>query len=95
MKVKIKELRKVADKIFLHLEKTGRSSIDVRHEFYWHIPSEIIYDNYEEPNSFTIGQLSNDWQHLEAILQNEEITNGYALVWLASIMRAIGEDNIG
>ncbi|MCP4347870.1 MAG: hypothetical protein GY795_20395 [Desulfobacterales bacterium] len=52
------------------------------------------YDPCNEPNpsDCTLGQLSDDWSNLQKILNSENEPTGYALVWLASIMRTVGEE---
>lgn len=92
MRVNISDLRRVSEKLFSHLEQNGHSSVEISADYYWIIPEERRYDPYNEPTDFSLGQLTDDWSRLQKIAEEENEPIGYALVWLASILQAIGED---
>ncbi|HYX37724.1 MAG TPA: hypothetical protein VE954_31875 [Oligoflexus sp.] len=94
MEIKVSELRSIANKLFDHLEHRGHSSLTIESDFYWSIPQEQLYDTYADPKNFTQGQLSDDWSELQSILKGEKEPLGFALVWLASVLRKIGEDTV-
>ncbi|MEU4839908.1 hypothetical protein [Nocardia testacea] len=50
---------------------------------------------YNTPADLTIGQLSDSWEFLRTPLADPDDALTYHLVWLADILRAIGEDNVG
>ncbi|MEV6670522.1 hypothetical protein [Streptomyces sp. NPDC051162] len=54
-----------------------------------------VFGRCGEPKTLTIGQLSESWQHLEDLLAHQDGALGYHLVWLADIIRAIGQDATG
>ncbi len=91
MNVKVSELRAMSDLLFTYLEDSGRKEFDVPEDYYWEISKEEVYDPYKQPKDLTMGQLSDDWSRLEAILKEESPPIGYALVWLSAILRNIGE----
>lgn len=91
MQVSISDLRVVSKKLFLHLEKNGYRSVELSADYYWNIPKEQQYDPYQEPNELDLGQLTSDWTNLSEILEGTTEPIGYAFVWLATILRAIGE----
>jgi hypothetical protein len=95
MRIAIADVRRICELLLTHLEQSGRGSIDLTNDFYWNIPQEQLYRPYEEPDVTDVGQLSDDWAELQAILRGQKEPLGYALVWLSSILRAIGEDNVG
>lgn len=92
MEVTISELRSICNKLLQHIETSGYATINIERDFYWNIPRSLRYDSYEEPKELTIGQLSDDWAELQKILNDEAAPLGYALVWLSSILRIIGEE---
>lgn len=94
MKVEIAQLRAIADRLFSHLEETGRCEFEVSEDYYWSIEKEEVYDPLKDPKDLTLGQLSDDWNELNAILENESPPIGYALVWLSSVLRIIGEKSV-
>ena len=90
MKIKVTELRQAANLIFDHLESLGHDEIDLEADHYWNIPDKKLYEAYEEPNGFTIGQLSDDLEEVRRINSGQKAPIAYALVWLSSLFRAIG-----
>ena len=91
MNVKLAELQAIVDRLFAHLEETGRKDFEVPEDYYWSIEKDEIYDPLKDPKNLTMGQLSDDWDELKAILEGDNPPIGYALVWLSAILRVIGE----
>ena len=94
MNVKVSELRAITDCLFTYLENTGRGDFEIDEDYYWEISKEELYDPSKDPKDLTIGQLSHDWERLQAIQSGEDPPIGYALVWLASILRNVGEKSV-
>lgn len=94
MDVNVAELRAVADRLFAHLLESGRDVVSVPHDYYWSIPKETRYDPYSQPSELTLGQLSDDLAELKRIENGEAEPLSYALVWLAAVIRAIGEEAV-
>jgi hypothetical protein len=92
MRVKISKLRDIANNLFQHFEATGLDEISLSRDYYWWIPKEAIYDPYNQPESMSLGQLSDDLLELEKIGTGEQTPIPYALVWLSTLLRAIGEE---
>jgi hypothetical protein len=95
MKVSSKQIHNVAQLLFRHLAGLGQGEFEISKDFYWEIPAEARYDQYEKPSDLTIGQLSDDWTELEGLLSGDKDPVGYGLVWLGNILRAIGEETQG
>jgi len=91
VQIKVSELREICENLFNHLDNISQSNIDIDKDFYWNIPEENLYDLSSEPTEFNVGQISDDWMELKKIGSKESEPLGYALVWLSSIMRVIGE----
>jgi hypothetical protein len=94
MDVKLSELRAAIDKIFVHLEETERTIVPIPHDYYWWIPKETVYNPYSQPSEMDLGQLSDDLAELNRIANGEAEPHSYALVWVASLLRAIGEETV-
>lgn len=84
------ELRTITEKLFLHLDELNIDSIEVSQDYYWYISEAEIYNPYVQPENLTLGQLTDDWQELKKLLAEKDII-GYNFVWLATILRAVGE----
>ncbi|MFI9535689.1 hypothetical protein ACIG56_20865 [Nocardia fusca] len=93
MHVSLPELRRSFDVIFDHLEAVTKSdSVVLDKDYFWSISPDERYDVYNTPADLTIGQLSESWQHLRDLLADPDQALSYHLVWLADVLRAIGDD---
>lgn len=91
MEVKTEDLRRIFSSLMNHLEATGQASTELPWDFYWDIPREALYNPYAQPERLSLGQLSDDWDELLKIDSESMPAVGYATVWLASVLRAVGE----
>lgn len=95
MKVRVDELRKIVEQLFTHLEETGREEFDLDKDYYWSIPKKTLYDPTKDVHEkLDMGQLSEDWSRIEETLSGESPPIAHALVWVASILRCLGEDAV-
>ena len=94
MQIATSELRQAMTKLLDHLDDAGRGKLTISKDYYWAIPADRQYDPYKKPTEFTLGQLSDDWLEVKKIVEGQSAPVGYALVWLAAIIRAIGEENV-
>ena len=94
MQIKIEELKLIADRLFAHLTATGNATVEIPHDFYWSVPESAAYDPYNQPSDLTLGQLNDDLDRLRCIEEGTAEPLGYALTWLASILRAVGEKTV-
>jgi len=92
--VKVSELREIADRLFTYLEETERREFEISEDYYWSIEKDEVYDPRKDPKALTMGQLSDDWNELRDILNDESPPIGYALVWLSAILRIVGEKSV-
>ena len=92
MKIQLSELRQATNVLFDHLERTGRTEIELTEDFYWSIPEKHLYSVYPPPpeSELTMGQLSDDWNEVAKIAVGQRPPIAYALVWLSSLLRFIG-----
>ena len=91
MKINVAQLRTVSELLLRRLEDRGHSVVDISADYYWNIPKEQRYDREQEPKDLDMGQLSEDLCWLEKIATGEREPVGFALVWLAEILKYIGE----
>ncbi len=92
MKIPISQLRAIADKLFSHLESLGYDSVEISEDWYWNIPEEEKYVMENEPKDLNIGRLSDDWEFLQGVSENDDDPPiSYALIWLGKILQVIGE----
>ncbi|WP_213453180.1 hypothetical protein [Rhizomonospora bruguierae] len=78
-----------------HVVKGAATDLPVSKDYFWSIPSSERYDVYNEPSELTIGQVSESWANLQGMLEDDSKTLGYGLVWLADVLRAIGDEAVG
>ncbi|WP_030245720.1 hypothetical protein [Streptomyces sp. NRRL S-350] len=91
--VSLAELRRSFDVLMRHVEAAeAGDAVALDKDYFWSIPSDELYDVTREPDDLTIGQLSESWQHLRDLLADQDRALGYHLVWLADVLRAIGQN---
>ena len=91
MKIQISELRKFSTKLFDHLEESGNSIVELNTDYYWVISKSQLYDPNNDPDDFSLGQLSDDYEFLEKMASGESPPIAYGLLWLSSLARYIAE----
>lgn len=77
------------------LEKTieqGAREVSLERDFYWSIAPGQRYYVYDEPRDFSIGQLSSDLEGLRSLAREDGFIPPNALVWLARIIEALGDE---
>ena len=95
MKVSTDELRSAALVLLRHLDESGQKEFEIAEDFYWDVPAEKRYSPYDEPKELTIGQLSDDWSEVARMAGGNREPVAYGLVWLAAVLRRVGEKAIG
>jgi hypothetical protein len=91
MKVRLAELRQVAEMLFDHLEAEGNDEFDINDDYYWKIPPEQLYDPTKDPTELALEQLTDNWGWLNRGRSGEAAPTAYHLVWLAAFLRWVGE----
>ncbi|MEU8464539.1 hypothetical protein [Streptomyces sp. NPDC029003] len=92
LQIPLDRLRHVFELALQHIEASAGSTVALERDYFWSVPGDELYDVPNEPRTITIGQLSESWQHLEDLLADPDRVVGYHLVWLADVLRAIGQD---
>ena len=91
----VPELRRIVNALLDHLEtSTGRAGVDLSHDYYWFLERSDRRDVYREPPEGTVGQISENLANLRSSVDSGDVL-GYGLVWLAEILRTVGEDSPG
>ncbi|MFD0396800.1 hypothetical protein ACFVHI_01775 [Kitasatospora sp. NPDC127121] len=95
LQIPLDQLRRAFELALHHIEASAGSTVAVERDYFWSVPGDELYDVPNEPKTITIGQLSESWHHLEHLLTDPDRIVGYHLVWLADVLRAIGQDHVG
>ncbi len=93
MRIELETLERATTRLFEYLRETGRTSLEIGEDYYWHIPTDTRYDPFRKPEELTIGQLSDDWREISRIAQDEAEPVGFALCWLAALLERYGEQS--
>ncbi|GEB60186.1 hypothetical protein [Streptomyces gardneri] len=92
LRIPLDQLRTAFELALQRIEASAGSAVALEHDYFWSVPGDELYDVLNEPKTITIGQLSESWQHLEDLLADPNRAVGHHLVWLADVLRAIGQD---
>ncbi|MFD7874148.1 hypothetical protein ACFV5G_08480 [Streptomyces sp. NPDC059766] len=91
LRIPLDQLRHAFELALQHIEASAGNTVALEHEYFWSVPGDELYDVPNEPRTITIGQLSESWRHLEDLLADPNRALGHHLVWLADVLRAIGQ----
>lgn len=95
IQIDLDDVCRVLNIIIRHIKQRRSEPTEISEDYYWEINPAQLYDPTKDPSDFSLGQLSDDWQRLRQLLAEEEPPIGYALVWLSSILRIIGQQHVG
>ncbi|MBS0926164.1 hypothetical protein JK188_16940 [Providencia sp. JGM181] len=89
MDINLNVLEDAIHSIFDEMKKNGIESVKLDSDFYWNVPSETLYDVYNEPK-LDIGQLEEDYGALLKAKENEILVR-YNLKNISAILRYLAE----
>jgi hypothetical protein len=84
-------LRRIFNRLCEALENDGITAVKIEKDYYWHIPAGERYDPYDDPDSLTLGQLSDDLDMLEKLIDEGFEPTGLDWVHFSAILAAVGE----
>ena len=90
--ISVERLRAVFDLLMTRLAQDEGDTVGLARDYFWSVPPDALYNVYEEPKELTIGQLSESWDRLEGLLEDDSRALPYHLVWLADVIRALGHE---
>ena len=89
--VRIADLQAAVELVLGYVADVHGTEIHLERDYFWSIPPEQLYNVYSEPDSFTIGQLSECNTHITGIARDGGPINAFALVWVAEVLRGVGQ----
>jgi hypothetical protein len=95
IRVHVDQLRQAFELLMAHVTKGSDAELAISKDYFWSIPAPERYDLFKQPSEFTIGQVSESWANLQAMLEDESKVLGYGVVWLADVLRTIGDEALG
>ncbi|MFD9689067.1 hypothetical protein ACFWXO_25310 [Kitasatospora sp. NPDC059088] len=91
LRVSLDQVRDSFEVLMRHLEAHGAGGeAALPNDLFWSVPPPELYDMTAKPDVLTIGQVSESWAQLQALLADPDRAIGHHLVWLADVLRAIG-----
>jgi hypothetical protein len=72
--------------------RNGSDVVPVSSDYFWSIPGAELFDVETRPGEITIGQLSESLENLVGLLTRADGPIPYHLVWIADILRALGQE---
>lgn len=90
-KVTTAELRVALDAILCNLEENGVSEVELQDDHYWDVPQADRYGVHDQPTQLDVGQLTDDVNEVKRIVSGDAPPYGLGLIWLAAVLRRIGE----
>jgi hypothetical protein len=93
MEINIDELQLILSQLLSRLKEIKGTDIELNNDFYWDIPSEELYNPYQEPKELTLGKLSDDWQEIKRLTDNQLDAIPYDLKRISNILKALSIEN--
>jgi hypothetical protein len=92
--VDIEDLKKITniilDRMITKL-KLRQIPMEENQDFYWNVPSDVLFKVREAQPELDIGRLSDDWEFLKNILEDPDNGVSLMLIHVAPLLRWIGE----
>lgn len=87
----IPELRTALDRVLSSIESTHGTVITVPHDHYWHLPVGAAFNMTQEPQSLTVGQVSDDIPEVRNLLNggDETVAAWHELQHVIGVLRAL------
>ena len=92
MKINVDEIQKITSLLLSRLKESRGNEIEITNDYYWDISDEELYNPYEEPKNITLGQLSDDIEEIQRLINSDDAIM-YDLKRLAGIFKAISIEN--
>ena len=92
MKICIDEIQKVTSLLLSRLKERRGNIIEITNDYYWDISDEELYIPYEEPKNITLGQLSDDIEEIQRLINSDDAIM-YDLRRLSVIFKAISVED--
>ncbi|MBD0691972.1 hypothetical protein [Streptomyces sp. CBMA123] len=92
VRVPVEELRRSFEVLMRRVEASAGDGVVLERDYFWTVAPGATAEVNRQPGAddLTIGQVSESWAQLRALLADEDRAVGHHLVWLADVLRAIG-----
>ena len=91
--IAVDDLKRALDILLARVAVNGIVRVD--RDAFWAVPSQDAYDIYREPSELTIGMVSESMANISALLLEPDRAIDHGLVWLAEVLRAVGDEVSG
>jgi hypothetical protein len=93
MKISIDEIQKITLLLLSKLKESKGNEIEINSDFYWDIDDNELYNPYEEPKDITLGQLSDDLEEIQRLINSDDAF-AYDLRRLSNILKVLSIENL-
>lgn len=92
MEIDVVKLKSVIDRLFDHVIKTcGVRRVELGSDLYWDMSEDALYNVVDQPHELDIGRLSDDWELVSNVLEEDATPVAYQLTEVAPLLRRLGE----
>ncbi|MGA8725422.1 MAG: hypothetical protein WB565_10280 [Acidimicrobiales bacterium] len=92
LRIPIASLKAMCETLLDRVSSSEGDSVLIEHDYFWSITRDERTEVSLRPESLTIGQVSECWSNLERMLEDPSREITFGLVWLAEILRTIGDE---
>ena len=87
--IRMEELRNAISRTLVAAENRLGAEVTLADDHYWHLQVDEAFDMSTEPSSLTVGQLSDDLEHLREAANVEPENVWHELAHLVGLLRAV------
>ncbi|HKU16525.1 MAG TPA: hypothetical protein VJQ52_19195 [Steroidobacteraceae bacterium] len=92
MEIDVVKLKSIIDRLLDHvIETRGVRRVELGSDLYWDMSEEVLYNVVDQPQELDIGRLSDDWELLSTMLEEDATPVAYQLTEVAPLLRRLGE----
>lgn len=96
MKVSKAELKSIINKLTNEIDSHFDDEIELGDlDYFWDFDLDEMINISEEPSSFCLRQMSDDWRELQRLLPRDGVPISYDLIRLAGLLTLIKRHSLG
>ncbi|MBO9675255.1 MAG: hypothetical protein J7577_17540 [Sphingobacteriaceae bacterium] len=88
MKLDLDNLEQMLSVILKKYREVNGNNLVIENDYYWEFDENEVYNVNNEPSSFLIGQITDDWETLKSSFSSDDLLP-YDLQRIANILKAL------
>jgi hypothetical protein len=91
MNIKVQDIKAILGHVLDYVAEFQCKEFAPKSDYYWQMSAEDRTNLDRQPTDFSMGQTSEEWPELLAILEGRYPPSSQDILWLSEILRILGE----